>query len=111
MKGTSIGEFEEIVMLATAILGNEAYGYAIKQEILEKSNRTPSLGAVHSSLHRLEQKGFLSSHLAGSTTSRGGKRRRFFVLTAYGMKTLEEQRNIRESMWQSIPGKIAYKNG
>ena len=103
MKGINLGEFEEIVMLAVAIMNEDAYGYAINKEILNQTGRKVSLGALHAALHRLESKGYLQSHLAGATTKRGGKRRRFFCLTNYGKKALEEKRNIRENMWLSIP--------
>ena len=103
MKGIYLGEFEEIVMLAVAILHEEAYGYAIGKEIENQTGRSPSLGAIHSALHRLEAKGFLQSHLAGATTKRGGKRRRFFHLTNYGKKAVDEKRRVRENMWLSIP--------
>lgn len=103
MKGVYLGEFEEVVLLATAVLHDEAYGYVIQSEIHNDSGRSPSLGAVHSALHRLEKKGFLQSRLAEATTKRGGKRRRFFSLTMYGIKALEAKRNARERMWQSIP--------
>ncbi|MDN5210589.1 helix-turn-helix transcriptional regulator [Fulvivirgaceae bacterium BMA12] len=103
MKGLNLGEFEEIVILAVAILDDKAYGYAISREIQHQTGRIVSLGAVHSALHRLEKKGFLQSHLAGATTKRGGKRRRFFLLTNYGKKAVEEKRRVRENMWLSIP--------
>lgn len=103
MKREYLGEFEEIVMLAVAILHEEAYGYAVGKEIENQTGRLPSLGAVHSVLHRLESKGFLQSDLASSTTNRGGKRKRFFHLTNYGKKAVEEKRGVRENMWLSIP--------
>ncbi len=84
MKGSYLGEFEEIVLLAVAILHDEAYGYAIGQQIEAQTGRSVSLSAVHSALHRLEKKEFLTSRLAGATTKRGGKRRRFFTMTACG---------------------------
>lgn len=98
-----LGEFEEIVLLAVAILHDEAYGYAINQEIKRQTDRKASLGSVHSVLHRLEGKGYLESHLAGATTKRGGKRRRFFHLTTYGKRALEKKRNVRERMWLAVP--------
>ena len=103
MKGVYLGEFEEIVMLAVAILHEEAYGYAIGKEIENQTGRSPGLGAIHSALHWLEAKGFLQSYLAGATTKRGGKRRRFFHITNYGKKAVEEKRRVRENMWLSIP--------
>ena len=103
MKGTYLGEFEEIVLLAVAILHEEAYGYALNQEIEGQTQRPVSLSAVHSALHRLEKKGFLASHLAGATTKRGGKRRRFFTMTSEGKAALQEAMEVRQRMWASVP--------
>lgn len=103
MKGTYLGEFEEIVLLTTAILGDEAYGYAISREATEQTGRSVSLSAVHSALHRLEKKGFLTSRLAGATTRRGGKRRRFFTPTTAGRAALREARQLRQRLWARVP--------
>ena len=103
MKGSYLGEFEEIVVLAVAILHPEAYGYAIGQQIETQTGRSVSLSAVHSALHRLEKKGFLTSRLAGATTQRGGKRRRFFTMTDAGKTALQEARRVRQRMWTLVP--------
>ena len=73
MKGTYIGEFEEIVLLTIGILQDEAYGVAIKLEIEERTKRKPSIGALHSALNRLEKKGLFNSHEGGATKERGGR--------------------------------------
>ncbi len=109
MKGTYLGEFEEIVMLSVAILQEEAYGYAIAKEIEDRSGRKASLSALHTALHRLEKKGVLASQLAGATTKRGGKRRRFFIITIEGKLVLQESMRLRKQMWEAIP-KIAWNN-
>lgn len=106
MKGTYLGEFEELVLLTTGVLYDEAYGVAIKKEIQGQTGRKVTLSAVHSALHRLEDKGFLKSRLGGATKERGGKSKRFFAITAYGKKSLEEARGMRDSLWSQIP-KIA----
>ena len=103
MKGSYLGEFEEIVLLAVAILHEEAYGYAISQQIETQTGRSVSLSAVHSALHRLEIKEFLTSRLAGATTKRGGKRRRFFMMTSAGKAALQEARQVRQRMWTLVP--------
>ena len=59
MKGTYLGEFEEIVLLAVGILGDDAYGVSIRKEIEMQSGRDVNIGAVHTAVHRLEAKGFL----------------------------------------------------
>ena len=103
MKGSYLGEFEEIVLLAVAILHDEAYGYAIGQQIEAQTGRSVSLSAVHSALHRLEKKEFLTSRLAGATTRRGGKRRRFFTMTTAGKAALHEAHQVRQRMWALVP--------
>jgi DNA-binding PadR family transcriptional regulator len=103
MKGSYLGEFEEIVLLAVAIQHEEAYGYAIGQQIEAQTGRSVSLSAVHSALHRLEKKEFLTSRLAGATTKRGGKRRRFFAITSAGKAALQEAQQVRQRMWTLVP--------
>jgi DNA-binding PadR family transcriptional regulator len=88
MKGIYLGEFEEMVLLIVGILYDQAYGLAISKEIARQTERAVHLSAVHSALHRLEKKGFLSSRLAEATQERGGKRKRLFTLTAAGSKAL-----------------------
>ena len=61
MKGTHLGEFEELVLLAVGALADDAYGVAIKEFITKKANRKPSIGALHSALSRLEDKAFLKA--------------------------------------------------
>ena len=102
MKGTNLGEFEEIVMLAIGVLHPKAYGVAIKDEIIERSGRNVTLSAVHTSLHRLEEKGFLESEFGESSNKRGGKRKKYFFITAYGANALEEVKELREQLWSDM---------
>lgn len=99
-----LGEFEEIVLLTVAVLGDQAYGVSIKDEIESRTGNRPSIGALHSALNRLEKKGYLRSHEGGETSERGGRRKRFFLLTGTGKKALAESRDLRESFWNSLPG-------
>ena len=105
MKRTSLGEFEEIVLLTVAILGPHAYGVTIAQEIEKRTGRQVGFNTVHTTLQRLEEKGFLLSEMGGATTERGGRRKRFFALTALGAKVLKEVKDIRISMWNALPQK------
>ena len=98
-----LGEFEEIVMLTVAILYGKAYGVAILEEIENRLNRRVSIGALQTVLKRLENKGYLSSALGEATKVRGGKRKRFFTLTPYGIKVLEEVKDQRLKLWDAIP--------
>lgn len=102
-----LGEFEEIVMLTVAILHGEAYGVAIIDEMEKRLNRKVSIGSLQTVLRRLEKKGYLDSELGEVTKTRGGKRKRFFKVTAYGRKVLKEVKDQRLGLWNAIP-KIAF---
>jgi len=103
MKGTYLGEFEEIVLLTIGLLQEDAYGVAIKLEIENRTNRTPSIGALHSSLSRLEEKGFIESKEGGATKSRGGRRKRFYTITSAGKATLVKANELRNELFSLIP--------
>lgn len=103
MKGTNLGEFEELVLLTIGVLQEEAYGIAIKTDIKKRTGRNPSIGALHSALSRLEKKGFLISNMEGATKDRRGRRKRFFSLTNFGVITLREIYELRKDMVTSIP--------
>ena len=99
MSKNSIGEFEEVVMLTVAVLYENAYGISIKEEIEQRLNRKVSVGAMRTALSRLEKKGFLSSEFGEATAVRGGKRKRFFKVTSYGKRVLEEVMSARQRLW------------
>ena len=109
MKGTYLGEFEEIVLLTVGVMDGTAYGVSVRKEIEARMQRKVTLSAVHSALHRLEAKGFVESQLGEATNERGGKRKRLFLVTNFGRKTLEETRNLREQLWQEMPS-LAFPN-
>ncbi|WP_040005580.1 PadR family transcriptional regulator [Fibrisoma limi] len=103
MKRALLGEFEEVVMLTVAILDEEAYGVTVTQEIERKTGRSVGFSTVHTTLQRLEEKGFLSSQMGGATAERGGRRKRFFTVTAAGRKALRDVKQVREELWRSLP--------
>ncbi len=103
MKRTFLGEFEEVVLLTVAILGDEAYGVTVTQELEQKTGRVVGFSSVHTTLQRLEEKRFLSSQMGGATAERGGRRKRFFLITAAGRKALLEVKQIREELWEAMP--------
>lgn len=103
MKGTHLGEFEELVLLVVGILADEAYGVAVAEEIEKQTGRSVSLSPVHSALYRLEEKGFVESELGGATKTRGGRRKRIYQLTIAGRTALEEARMIRNRLWGMLP--------
>ena len=99
MKGY-IGEFEELVLLTIASLGEEAYGVSVKEDIEERADRSISIGALHSTITRLEEKGFIKSRLGDPTQERGGRAKRFFELTHEGKVALHHMKNLRDELWK-----------
>ncbi|WP_424961035.1 PadR family transcriptional regulator [Ekhidna sp.] len=103
MKGSHLGELEELVLLTVGSLYDEAYGVAVMDEIKEQAGRDMNISAVHAVLRRLEEKGLLKSQMGGSTNERGGRRKRLFTLTKAGKEVLDESIALRTSLYQRIP--------
>lgn len=103
MKETKIGDFEETLLLIVGILDAEAYAFKIAEEFETQTKRSVSIGAVHSTLSRLEEKGFLKSEMGGATTERGGRRKRIFTITAEGHAALRASREFKLSLWNQFP--------
>jgi PadR family transcriptional regulator, regulatory protein PadR len=107
MKQKSLGEFEELVLLVVAALHDEAYGVIILESLEEKLGKSLNISAVHVALKRMEDKGFVKSRFGGITEDRGGRRKKFYVITALGKKMLDRQFALRTSIYQQIP-KISF---
>ena len=103
MSRTYLGEFEELVLLTVAILNGSAYGLNIAQALKQRTDRSINLSGVHVALYRLEEKGFVQSEMGGATVARGGRRKRLFSITAYGKRTLDDMRQVRNDLWEAIP--------
>ena len=102
MKRTFLGELEEVVLLTVAVLGDEAYAVTVAQELDQKAGRAVGFSTAHTILQRLDEKGFLSSEMGGATAERGGRRKRFFRVTAFGRKALREAKEAREALWNAM---------
>ena len=103
MKQYSIGEFEELVLLMVAALHDEAYGVSIQENLLEKSSKKVNISAIHVALKRMEDKGFVQSRFGGITEDRGGRRKKYYVITAVGKRTLDSQYELRTALYKMIP--------
>lgn len=103
MKGTSLGEFEELVLLSIAINGNDAFSLSILEELKQRTGRSILISSVHKVLVRLEEKGFLKSHMGDSIAERGGRAKKLYELTASGQEVLRRTRELRNSMWSAAP--------
>lgn len=110
MKGTNLGEFEELVLLTVGILFDDAYGLAITDELVRQTGRKSTISSVHKALVRLEEKGYLRSHMGGATESRGGRKKRLYQLTQSGIEALHQTREIRNTMWGLVP-RIVWEGG
>ncbi len=97
-----LGEFEELILLTVGVLGDQAYGVSIKDEMLERTRKNPSIGALHTALQRLERKGYIKSWEGGATSERGGRKKRYYKLTNLGLGTLTQAHELRNDMFSMI---------
>ena len=81
-----LGEFEYLLLTAAARLGEDAYGAAIRQQITEITNRACSIGALYTTLDRLEEKGLINTWMGPATPQRGGRPKRMIRVTAKGVQ-------------------------
>jgi PadR family transcriptional regulator, regulatory protein PadR len=88
MVAETLGEFEQVVLMAILRLGEEAYGVTIREEITRCTEREPSPGALYTTLDRLEARGFVTSRFGDPTPQRGGRAKRFFQVTPKGVQTI-----------------------
>jgi DNA-binding PadR family transcriptional regulator len=100
--GEFLGELEQLVMLAVARLGGEGYGVVVRDEIADRTGRTLSLGAIYSTLYRLEEKGYLSSRRGEPTAERGGRAKRLFRVEPAGVRILAATRRMQDRMWEGV---------
>jgi PadR family transcriptional regulator PadR len=98
-----LGEFEELILTMVAALQEDAYGAAIAEEIESRLKREVNLSAVHVTLYRLEDKGYIKSSLGGATNERGGRRKRIFTITSAGMAMLKAMKDARLDLWKLVP--------
>jgi PadR family transcriptional regulator len=93
-----LGEFELLVMLAILRLGTTAYGMTIRKAIMDVAGRPASLGAVYTTLERLEDKGFVSSAVGEITEERSGRAKKYFKVTASGANAVKRSLKSTEAM-------------
>lgn len=104
-----LGELEELILLTVSALGDQAYGVSIQQDLEDRCKRSISIGALHSSITRLEEKGLLKSWTGGATAERGGRSKRFYDITAAGKKALAETKALRDELWNLSKVKLVTK--
>ena len=107
MSNHTIGEFEELVLLLVAALHDKAYGVAILENLESRLGKKVNISAIHVTLKRLENKGLVNSSYGGITSERGGRRKKYYVITAAGKKILDAQYALRTDIYHQIP-KISF---
>jgi DNA-binding PadR family transcriptional regulator len=100
MSGEYLGEFEQMVLLAVLRLGEDAYGLAVRDELEHVAGRSPSSGALYTTLDRLERKGLVRSRAAEGNGDRGGRPRRYLALTEAGRQALRHSRETLLRLWE-----------
>src|SRR5262245_40265484 len=101
-RSDTLGEFEQLVLLAIVRLGEGAYGTTIRREIEEHTHRTIAVGALYTALDRLERKGFVASSMSEPTPQRGGRAKRHFRLRPAGATALKRSRDALARMWAGV---------
>jgi PadR family transcriptional regulator, regulatory protein PadR len=106
MKRFYMGELEGLLLLTIASLREPAYGVNILKELELQTGRAIDFSTIHTTLKRLEEKGFLLSEMGGATPERGGRRKRFFSITKLGVQALRENHEMRNKLWSLVPTNI-----
>ena len=102
MSTDSLGEFEQLVLLAIIQLGDDAYGMTIRRQIEDRTGRSVAIGALYTALERLERKGYVASALSDPTPQRGGRAKRLFHLRRAGESALKRSRDTLARMWAGV---------
>jgi len=105
-----LGTFEQAVLLAILRLGEDAYGRAILRQVQVSLAKSVVAGAVYTTLDRLEQRGFVTSKLAPGTAIRGGRARRYYLITAAGKRALADAQKTLAKMWQGVKLPVGVKS-
>jgi DNA-binding PadR family transcriptional regulator len=98
----ALGEFEQVVLLAILRLGDEAYGVTIRREIATCTEREPAPGALYTTLDRLEEKGLVSSAYGDPTPERGGRAKRYFTVTASGVRAVARAQRAYQRLLKGV---------
>jgi PadR family transcriptional regulator PadR len=101
-----LGELEQQLLLIVLRLGDEAYANPIGETLAAAAGRRVARGALYTALERLEQKGCLRSSLGDPLPERGGRPRRYFTVTASGLRALRQVRRVLLGLWDGLESKL-----
>jgi PadR family transcriptional regulator len=96
-------DFELMILLAILRVGHDAYGVRIADEIERTGRRTVLMGAVYAALERLQRNGLVSSSVGDPTPERGGRAKRFFQVTARGLRAIKQTQDALVALWTDLP--------
>lgn len=99
----SLGELEQLVLLALLRLGEEGYGVTVQAELLERAGRGVNLGSIYKALLRLEEKGLVVARVGEPTAIRGGRRKKHYALTRAGQRALVQALGALRSLSRGLP--------
>ena len=100
---SGLSNFELMVMLAVIRLSDEAYGVPIAREIEETTNSEVVVGSIYAALTRLEERGLIESRLGEATAERGGRAKKYFRVTAQGIREVRQTRKSLMKLWKGLP--------
>ena len=103
-KGDNLGEFEMLILSALMMLGQNAYGMTVHEQVekLADGLRSVSLGSVYTTLDRLEVKGYVKSWFSDPTPERGGRTKRFFEITGSGEIALKSSLRVADNALRGL---------
>lgn len=102
----NLGDFEQLVMLAVMRLDDDAYGTSIRAELKARAEREVSPGAIFTTLERLESRGLVTSRYGEPTPERGGRRKRYYKLSADGRKSLARSLRAVRRLLQGLEPRL-----
>ncbi len=99
-----LGEFEYLLLSAAVRLGDDAYGASIRREVEDATGRRSSIGAIYTTLDRLQKKGLVKTWMGPATPERGGRAKRMVTITPKGVRAASEfynavRRASRDLSW------------
>lgn len=104
--GIYLGEFEQMVLLAILRVGGDAYAIPVREELEARTGRTVARGALYTALDRLEAKRCLTSRLGEPLAERGGRARRYYTVTAPGLRSLRASRRALLELWRGLESQL-----
>jgi len=102
MSKPALGSLELAALLTVTRLCENAYGVTIRRDLFDRTGRDYSVGAIYTTLQRLEDKGFLTSRSSEPVPVRGGRSRRYFRLTGEGARALRDAERRTTSLWSGV---------